>query len=90
MDAAPATITTVLSMHAGHICPSSELLIGRTMHFLCRHLLFPLREILAFSCVLGLHRCEAGLKSHALRDENRDLSFEGLDYAIAPALGNGL
>src|SRR2546427_1869334 len=29
VDAAPATITTVLSMHAGHICPSSELLIGR-------------------------------------------------------------
>ena len=26
VDAAPATITAVLAMHAGHICPSSELL----------------------------------------------------------------
>jgi len=27
VDPAPATITAVLAMHAGHICPSSELLI---------------------------------------------------------------
>jgi hypothetical protein len=26
VDPAPATITAVLAMHAGHICPSSELL----------------------------------------------------------------
>src|SRR5438445_4019336 len=60
------------------------------MHFLCRHRLFSLREILALSCVLGLLPCEAPLESHALRDEKRDLAFEGLDYAVAPALGDGL
>src|ERR1700730_3937540 len=27
VDPAPATITAVLAMHAGHICPSSELVI---------------------------------------------------------------
>jgi len=27
VDPAPATITAVLAMHAGHICPSCELLI---------------------------------------------------------------
>src|SRR5258708_23876027 len=27
VDPAPATITAVVAMHAGHICPSSELLI---------------------------------------------------------------
>lgn len=27
VDPAPATIAAVLAMHAGHICPSSELLI---------------------------------------------------------------
>src|ERR1035438_267922 len=34
-----------------------------TMHFLCRHRLFSLREILALSCVLGLLPCEAPLES---------------------------
>jgi hypothetical protein len=60
------------------------------MHFLCRHRLFSLREILALICVLGLLRWDALLKSQALRDENRDLAFEGLDYAVAPALGDEL
>src|SRR2546425_360646 len=60
------------------------------MHFLCRHRLFSFREILALSCVLGPLPCEAPLESHALRDENRDLAFEGLDYAVAPTLGDGL
>ena len=34
MDPAPATITAVLAMHAGHICPSSELLIRSRLNAL--------------------------------------------------------
>ena len=28
VDPAPATITAALAMHTGHMCPSSELLLG--------------------------------------------------------------
>src|SRR5262249_16654231 len=31
VDPAPATITAVLAMHAGHICPSSKLLIRQCL-----------------------------------------------------------
>jgi len=49
VDPAPAIITTVLAMHAGHICPSSELLFVRAwVHYLCRHGFFLLRRIWFF------------------------------------------
>ena len=32
VDPAPATITAVLAMHTGHICPSFELLIAVFAH----------------------------------------------------------
>src|ERR1700730_3190102 len=53
VDPAPATITAVLAMHAGHICPSSELLIRPRLSALpVSSLPFLLRRMLPFRCVL--------------------------------------
>ena len=43
-------------------------------------------SVLEWGSVLSFCR----LESHALWGENRGLAFEGLGYAVAPALGNGL
>src|SRR5258708_25424063 len=55
VDPAPATITAVLAMHAGHICPSYELLIRPRLSALSvSSLSFSPSSDVGFRCVLDV------------------------------------
>ena len=60
VDPAPASITAVLAMHAGHICPSFKFLIRPRLSALSvssLHFLF--HRMLAFRCVRETTECVA-------------------------------
>jgi hypothetical protein len=57
VDPAPATITAVLAMHAGHICPSSELLIRPRLNALRVSSLAFSPSHVGFRCVLDMTEC---------------------------------
>jgi hypothetical protein len=58
VDPAPATITAVLAMHTGHICPSSELLVRPRLSALPGSSLpFSPSWDSGFGCVLDMTEC---------------------------------
>ncbi len=99
-DPAPASITVVLAMHTGHICPSSELLIRPPLSALPGVVIAFFSPCTVVACSLwapGEHRCTwAALHKirRALRRESCELAFERLGYAGVPArrdcLGRGV